>query len=155
MFDAQRAKSGQLVFHRFDIVRSSEKLFDAAAIEACAGGDRRKNAAIADIPALEEKGAKQRLDDPQLSAKIAGETDDTMRLKGIGLMADFFESERQPEFARDIGNIFEGLPSLLRRAVFLLKISGAILALRRQVGIDLKGSPANVDGKPRHRSTTA
>ena len=150
MFDAKGAKSGQLLFHCFDIVRSSEKRFDALRIEAYARGDRRKNAAISNIPAIEEKRPKQRLDDPQLSAKIACEPDETMRLEGIGLMADFFESERQPELTRDICNIFKGFPNVLWRAVFFLEIRGAILSLPRQVGIDLKGSPANVDGKARH-----
>ena len=128
MFDAKGAKSGQLLFHCFDIVRSSEKRFDAFGIEACAGGDRRKNAAISNIPAIEEKCPKQRLDDPQFSAKIACEPYETMRLEGVGLMADFFESERQPELARDICNIFEGFPNVLRRAVFLLEIRSAILS---------------------------
>src|SRR5271166_723883 len=150
VFDAKGAKSGQLLFHCFDIVRSSEKRFDAFGIEACAGGDRRKNGAISNIPAIEEKRPKQRLDDPQFSAKIAGDPDETMRLEGIGLMADFFESERPPELTGDICNIFEGFPNVLWRAVFLLEISGAILSLPRQVGIDLKRSPANVDGKARY-----
>ena len=74
-----------------------------------------------------------------------------MRLERIRLPPHLVEGEGEPEFTPGFGEAGERLAGLLCGTVFLLKIGAAVDSLRGQIWIDLKGMPANVDGKPWRR----